>query len=199
MLGADGAIYGTTGGGGTGCYTGCGTVFRLMPSGSGYSESVLWKFRGDLDGSAPQSALTRTASGSLFGDTYFGGGTGCDGYGCGVAYELRPTSGGYDERVLWRFGQGEDGDYPDGSILLGKHGRLFGTTQQGGTHLAGIFYELVPHGTHYVEKVLWNFSPQSCGEEPTGAMITDAQGTIYGTAGYGGTSKWFGTVYAFTP
>jgi uncharacterized repeat protein (TIGR03803 family) len=199
MLGADGAIYGTTGGGGSGCETGCGLVFRLIPLGSSYSESILWNFRGNSDGAAPTSALTPASLGVLFGVTYFGGGTGCDGYGCGVAYELIPSGAAYSERVLWRFGQGTDGDYPDGNIVLGEHGRLFGTAQQGGTHLAGIFYELVPHGTHYIERVLWNFNPQSGGEEPTGMLITNAQRTVYGTASYGGTSRWFGTVYAFTP
>ena len=51
VMDASGAIYGTTGLGGDGtCYNGCGTVFKLTPSGSAYTESILYSFQGGSDG-----------------------------------------------------------------------------------------------------------------------------------------------------
>ena len=199
MLGRHGTIYGTTGGGGNGCPTGCGTVFRLTPSVSGYTETILWRFHGGSDGSLPSSALTVGASGALYGVTYFGGGPGCDGYGCGTVFELTRSGSAYAGRALWHFGQGIDGEYPDGNVVLGTRGRLFGMTQQGGAHLVGTFYELVPHGQSYAEKILWNFNTQSGGFDPAGPLITDAQHRIYGTTNEGGTNEWAGTVFRFTP
>jgi hypothetical protein len=48
-----GALYGTTNGGGGGCFNenfGCGTVFKLTRSGSGYSESTVYTFQDGNDG-----------------------------------------------------------------------------------------------------------------------------------------------------
>ena len=50
IMGKDGDLYGTTYiGGGTGCdsHSGCGTVFKLSPSGT---ETVLYRFMGGADG-----------------------------------------------------------------------------------------------------------------------------------------------------
>ena len=142
-LGPGGVLYGTTSGGGSGCTDGCGIVFELTPTVAGYSENILWNFRGGADGSGPSSALTLDSSGDLYGVTYFGGGGGsCDsgaGYGCGTVYELESSLSGYTERVLWSFGKGMDGYYPLSNVVRGRNGRLYGTTQQGGTHWPEFF------------------------------------------------------------
>ena len=65
-----GNLYGTTGGGGTGGY---GVVFKLTPSGSGWTESVLYSFTGVPDGSGPFSAVTFDQNGNLYGTTLGGG------------------------------------------------------------------------------------------------------------------------------
>jgi uncharacterized repeat protein (TIGR03803 family) len=72
---ASGALYGTTGGGGTGASTGlAGTVFKLTPptAGGTWTETVLWNFTGAVDGGLPALGLI-DASGALYGVTGAGG------------------------------------------------------------------------------------------------------------------------------
>ena len=74
-----GNIYGTTGNGGsgTGCESyGCGVVFKLTRSGSGWTESVLWNFTGGNDGGVPLSGVIFDSAGNLYGTTFFGGSIG---------------------------------------------------------------------------------------------------------------------------
>ena len=54
ILDNKGALYGTTSEGGA---YGQGTVFRLTPSASGYTESFLYSFTGGTDGLAPWAGL----------------------------------------------------------------------------------------------------------------------------------------------
>jgi uncharacterized repeat protein (TIGR03803 family) len=88
VLDAEGNLYGMTYiGGGYGCYgnEGCGTVFKLTPSGA---ETVLHRFAGPpTDGAFPQSALVFDAWGNLYGTTNEGG-PGCGGYGCGTLFRV---------------------------------------------------------------------------------------------------------------
>jgi uncharacterized repeat protein (TIGR03803 family) len=62
-------LYGTTGGGGIDLL---GTVFKLAPAGSVWTETVLYQFQFS-DGSLPVAGLAVNASGVLFGTTENGG------------------------------------------------------------------------------------------------------------------------------
>jgi uncharacterized repeat protein (TIGR03803 family) len=92
---ATGALYGTTymgGNGGGNC--GCGTVFKLTPSGSGYVESVLYSFKLDgNDGHYPVAGLAIDSSGALYGTTSSGGFATrqCSDSGCGTVFKLTPS------------------------------------------------------------------------------------------------------------
>jgi len=52
VLDGTGNLYGTTesGGDSTNCSGGCGTVFKLTPSPQGWTETILYRFRGGVDG-----------------------------------------------------------------------------------------------------------------------------------------------------
>jgi len=101
-LAIDGAgnIYGTTGVGGTGhcgigSSIGCGTVYKLTPSASGWTETVLYSFPGGPEGYFPLSGVVLDSAGNLYGTTNFGGGGNCIGsrgnvVGCGVVFEVTP-------------------------------------------------------------------------------------------------------------
>jgi uncharacterized repeat protein (TIGR03803 family) len=82
-----GALYGTTQLGGYGPNTGgYGTVFELAPSGSGYSESVVFSFICNYSlctGQAPRAGLLEI-SGTFYGTTFQGGG------GYGEVFRLTP-------------------------------------------------------------------------------------------------------------
>jgi uncharacterized repeat protein (TIGR03803 family) len=90
----DGALYGTTqtGGGTDACYgegypSGCGTVFKVLPSGD---EQIVYRFAGAPDGFDPLAGLT-FFNGKLYGTTNLGGISQCGyGRGCGTIFELAP-------------------------------------------------------------------------------------------------------------
>lgn len=84
-LDKNGNFYGTTTAGGNSerCHLGCGTVFKVSPSGGTWSESVLYTFR-LTQGAFPQAPLT-LHNGTLFGTTSEGGSS-----GNGVVFSLKP-------------------------------------------------------------------------------------------------------------
>jgi uncharacterized repeat protein (TIGR03803 family) len=69
VIGDAGALYGTTQrGGDSTCQDGCGTIYKLVPTGTGsYDETVLARFAGWQDGSNPMSMLMLDARGDLYG------------------------------------------------------------------------------------------------------------------------------------
>lgn len=132
-----GNLYGTTQlGAHSGCYgSGCGTVFRLSPTGHGtWTHTTLFKFTGTGDGSMPQYDLTLDAAGDIYGVASEGGtGAGCIGLGCGVVFRLRASAHTpWAETVLHTFRNGGDGYVPVGMLTFGKDGRLYGATNGGG-------------------------------------------------------------------
>jgi len=93
---AKGNLYGTTAYGGTekcnnGNGQGCGTVFKLTQSKSGWTETVLHSFNGHSDGSYPFAPLLRDAAGNLYGTSYEGGtfSQSCT-FGCGTVFRVTP-------------------------------------------------------------------------------------------------------------
>jgi uncharacterized repeat protein (TIGR03803 family) len=146
---ASGALYGTTAKGGTGCD--CGTVFKLTPTASGYSESIVHTFRQGQGGFDPYAGLTIDASGVLYGTTMNGGSLGYS-----TAFALIPQHGGrYVETTLHEFGSANDGQHPASPLLVVGNG-LFGTTQAGGTRpgcSCGTVFELTPGSSGYQERI----------------------------------------------
>jgi uncharacterized repeat protein (TIGR03803 family) len=130
-----GNLYGTTlyGGSSSNCTYGCGTVFELTKSSSGYSEKVLYSFTGSGgDGYGLLEGLAVDASGNLFGAAAFGGSSNCSG-GCGIVFELVNSSGSYTEKVLYSFTGSDDGANPAASLVMDTSGKLYGTAYFGGS------------------------------------------------------------------
>jgi uncharacterized repeat protein (TIGR03803 family) len=193
---AGGALYGTTASGGSGCDTGCGVVFKLTPNGSQYTETVLHEFAGGDDGTDPYAGLLLDKQGNLFGVTAEGGGTGCDGNGCGVVFEMKHAGTAYTESVLHAFG-GTDGSAPDAALVFGRHGGLYGTTSSGGLYGKGTVFAMNPANSSYGFRSLYSFCKlRKCadGEMPFGGVVPYRR-TIYGTTWQGG-HEGAGTVYA---
>ncbi len=148
ILDSKGNLYGTTlGGGNPACQVqahGCGVVFELSPSGSAWSESVLYTFSGATDGGVLFAPVVLDSKGNLSGTTYQGGNQGCgSGMGCGVVFKLSPvSSGGWKENVRHSFAGGSDGVFPLGGLVIDTSGRLYGTTSLGGTASFGVLFEL---------------------------------------------------------
>lgn len=80
-------VYGVTQYGGNDAECGgfgCGTVFKVMPTGK---ETVLHTFSGD-DGADPVEPLLSAGGGVFYGTTSTGGGMGCFGGGCGTVFKF---------------------------------------------------------------------------------------------------------------
>ena len=138
LTNVNGTFYGTTyEGGSSSCYgSGCGAVFSITPSGT---EKVVYGFKGGNDGAYPDAGLT-LLNGTLYGTTIEGGGTGCQGAGCGTIFAV--TTGG-KEHIVHRFNGTEDGKFPD-SDLTALNGSLYGTSPNGGSRHHGTAFALTP-------------------------------------------------------
>jgi uncharacterized repeat protein (TIGR03803 family) len=82
-------------------------------------------------------------------------------------------------------GQGDDGAFPEGAILRGAKGVLYGTTTD-----TGSVFKVDTHGR---ESVIRFLNGSVGGEFPTGTLIQDATGNLYGIADGG--SGGAGVVY----
>jgi uncharacterized repeat protein (TIGR03803 family) len=188
---AAGNLYGTTSaGGGTGCANGdgCGTVFKLTPDGT---ETLLHIFTGGSDGGNPQAGLIVDVRGNLYGTTA-NGGSGCNGYGCGIVFKLVPDG---TETVLYTFTGGRDGATPYAGLIKDSAGNFYSTTAGGGRHNKGTVFRLAPDGT---ETVLHDFAAGSDGAFPYGGLIKDKSGDLYGTTPGGGINRK-GIVFKLAP
>ena len=133
---SDGNLYGTTGNGGTNGY---GTVFRMTINGALTS---LYSFTGGNDGGNPLAGLVQASDGNLYGTTFYGGNTNLNGYGYGTVFRI--TTNGV-ETVLYSFTGEGDGGNPVAGLVQASDGKLYGTTEYGGTNGYGtIFALLVP-------------------------------------------------------
>jgi uncharacterized repeat protein (TIGR03803 family) len=196
LINVKGTLYGTTSLGGTSCARkgGCGTIFKVTPSGA---VTVLHRFVGGSDGARPTADLL-DLRGTLYGTTLEGGGgSGCF---CGTVFAIT-TSG--SETVLHSFSRvSGDGAFPEAG-LINVRGKLYGTTPAGGSQGSGCTFSggcgtvfaITPSGT---ETVLHSFGGSGDGDGPEAGLV-NANGTLYGTTLEGGANYIFGTVFAITP
>ena len=213
----NGILYGTTQNGGMvqGGFSGYGVVFKLTPpkkQGGSWTESVVYTFTGGADGGIPSGGIIFDKNGNLYGTTAAGGITDshCAFGSCGVVFELSLKSGVWREKVLHRFTGKKDGGNPElASLLISQKGTLFGVTFEGGeppdcpnqSSGCGVVFKLTPVAgkVKWSEKVLYTFTNGTDGALPTGTLIFNQQGNLYGTAeisqGYGG----FGTFFEIKP
>ena len=193
---AAGNLYGTAIHGGPRRNCACGVVFKVTQDGQ---FSIVHAFKGGADGSHPVAGLMIDRRGDLFGTTGSGG-IDCNGTGggCGTVFKIKPDG---RMEVLHAF-NGTDGIYPASDLLLDAAHYIYGTTANGGNDCdgtgqgCGVVFRLAPGGT---ETVLYAFEGGSHGAYPTGGVIVDGAGALYGTTNNGGVdcdgSGGCGTVY----
>jgi uncharacterized repeat protein (TIGR03803 family) len=85
---------------------GNGAVFKISPSGA---LSMLYEFKGGVDGLCPYGNLVEDSNGNLYGTTYRGGTS-----GRGNVYKISPDG---TETVLYSFSGGVDGDLPAAGLV----------------------------------------------------------------------------------
>lgn len=185
---AAGNIFGTTQFGGA---ANEGTVFELMPSGGGWTESVLYTFpNSSTDGYLPNSGVVLDQAGSLYGTTYYGGAS-----GAGTIYQLSSTGSGWSESILHDFSGADDGGNPVGHLIFDPLGNLYGTTPTAGLAGGGTVFMLASSGSNWMFTTLSSLPP---GTGSYGSPIMDTSGNVYGTTFSSGLYG-FGSVFELTP
>lgn len=178
----DGSFYGTTSGGGA--HGSSGTVFRITPTGA---LTTLYSFcsqSGCADGVSPESGLIRATDGDFYGTTVTGGANCRE--GCGTVFKV--TAGGALTTLYSFCSQSgcTDGATPVAGLVQASNGNFYGTTQNGGGKALGTIFEITAGGTL---TTLYRFCTQTgCpdGSYPNGGLLVAADGTLYGTTGFGG-------------
>jgi uncharacterized repeat protein (TIGR03803 family) len=100
---------------------------------------------------------------------------------------------------LHSFVGGSDGQFPQAPAVKDASGNLYGTTNWGGGSAncefgCGVVFKIDVNGH---ETVLHSFNGTD-GEFPTAGLIVDGAGSLYGTAGFGGSSH-YGVVFELDP
>jgi uncharacterized repeat protein (TIGR03803 family) len=109
------------------------------------------------------------------------------------------------EKTLYSFAStSTDGYFPNGDLVADKQGNLYGTTAGGGLYTYGTVFELSPNTNgEWSETILYNFAGTPDGAYPSGGVIFDAEGNLYGVTSDGGENVDFftsgGIVFKLSP
>ena len=165
--------------------------------------TTIHSFNGGLDGSDPETGVTRDAAGNLYGTTVGSFGRGGVPSNRGTVYKLTHAESGWGITQLHLFNF-FDGSGPISRVIFGPDGALYGTTSSGGNGY-GIVYRLQPPiscrsgNCPWTETILHAFQGGGDGGNPSGGdLLFDQQGNIYGTAGLGVGGSCCGVVYKLT-
>lgn len=224
LLGADGALYGTTSKGGYAGGTG-GTVFKITFSDTYpyWTHTAIYYFCSVgvfscVDGYHPMAELIADNEGVLYGTTEYGGDN-----DSGIAFKLTPPAAGasaWTQTVLHSFCSNEfnhicyDGEYPTSGLVFDTQRNLYGTTSAGGAchdpvygPCIGTVFKLTPPGNgtaDWTQSVTHSFESGLSGSSPVAALIVDSQNNLYGTTQSGGAAdtvygSGMGTVFKLGP
>jgi uncharacterized repeat protein (TIGR03803 family) len=219
-LGSDGLFYGTTRFGSVNETSTTGTVFRMTQSGTDFT--VIHRFATatatnanlsaiNIDGAYPEAELTEGSDGYLYGVTRAGGPN-----GTGAVFKV--SRDGADFQVLHTFAADTDtttsglvitvdGAAPEGQLVQGVDGLLYGTTSLGGDNGRGVVFRLATDGSGF--QMLHTFSattndtttgqPENAdGAIPVAGLTDGGDGFFYGVTSVGGT-EGVGVVFAISP
>jgi uncharacterized repeat protein (TIGR03803 family) len=139
------------------------------------------------------------SNGTLYGTTNSGGlgAVGPDGTnGAGIIYSISTTGAGFT--ILHHF-DGSLNAGPQGMIIFGQDGAIYGTQFGGGLYNQGVIWRMTTGGSY---SVLYNFlgnnqiGNSSDGANPEGRLALGPDGTIYGTTTFGGNPSGDGTAWS---
>jgi uncharacterized repeat protein (TIGR03803 family) len=210
-LDASGTVYVTlSNGGNTDCGSGCGTIFRMQRTSSGWKGSTIrifdWTFANQAAAN-PEGRVTFDAAGNLYGVAAGGSFNTVWSATFGVVYRLTPSSAGqWMETDLYDFCPDPQvfctqGTSPLGGPILDASGNLFGTAVSGGSADSGTVFELTPMSSGpWSVNVLYSFTGGSDGGSPVTRMIFNSAGDLLGTTSAGGDPNCAcGVLFQLTP
>jgi uncharacterized repeat protein (TIGR03803 family) len=165
LQGPDGSFYGATKYGGpfpntTQGGAGYGTIFQVTTNGT-LATPVLF----NSTNGANAAALVRGNDGNFYGTTAWGGNINSFRLGFGTIFRLSPD-GTFTN--LYKFTGGNDGGFPDASLVLGSDGNFYGCTTSGGSNQIGTVFRITPDGQF---KSLYSFPNSNTGSYPYAALV----------------------------
>jgi uncharacterized repeat protein (TIGR03803 family) len=188
-----GNLYGTTQLGGP---SDNGTVFQLTPNSSGsWTEHILTNFNG-ANGSEPDGGVYVDSLGNVYATAFSGASLACQipgenrtPSGCGTVVKLSPASGGtWLVTTILSF-TATDSSFPQGSLIADSFGNYYGTATLGGAYGAGEVYKLTLANGKWAKTALYDFTGSNGdGIYPSGSLVFDKSGNLYGTTQFGGLS-----------
>ena len=187
----NGNVFGTTVEGGS---QSSGTIYKLSNSGNGWQETILYNFQGGSDGAVPTGLISDSA-GNLYGAT-----RDVAGY-AGTVFELSPSGNTWTFTVLANL-PGPNRCGPVAALAMDAAGNLYGTTACSGAYRLGTVFELTNTQNGWIYTSLHDFTGNEDGAQPESNVTIDSDGTIYGTAAYGGNGYYSagqGTVWMIKP
>lgn len=214
VQGPDGNFYGTTTGGGANnnaslCQNiGCGTVFRITPTGELTTLYNFCSLTNCADGNNPIAPLVLATDGNFYGTMPYGGaGSNCslqdNPRRCGTIFRITPKGKLTTIYSFCSLTNCVDGDDPQGSLIQAADGNLYGTTQYGGLYANGnngTVFKITLSGTLTTLYSFCTVVHINCddGERPTVGLVQATNGDFYGTNDGGGAHNK-GTLYKITP
>jgi uncharacterized repeat protein (TIGR03803 family) len=190
----NGDFFGTTYLGGVNCSGngGCGTVFKITPSGT---LTTLYSFcaqtnctDGDLPGGNGGDELVQGTDGDFYGTTGYGGGNGT---GTGTVFKITPSG---TVTTLYSFcaqTNCTDGNGPLAGLVQATNGDFYGTTAGGGANNYGTVFKITSSGAL---TTLHSFDGTD-GGFPEAGLVQSTDGKFYGTTSGGGGASGYGSVF----
>jgi uncharacterized repeat protein (TIGR03803 family) len=186
VQGSDGNFYGTTGAGGTSqnawCSissggSGCGTIFRITPTGK---LTTLYNFCSQpncADGSGPLGgSLIQGPDGNLYGATW------------STVFKITPAG-----KLTTIYSLSFSDGFGPIALALASDGNFYGLTSQGGANYDGSVFRVTPSGTF---TKVHDFNGTD-GRNGFGGLFQPTNGTVYGTTNAGGLNDQ-GTVFSLS-
>jgi len=188
MQASDGKLYGMTAAGGS---SHSGVIFSFDPSSYTYTKLKDFDY---ADGYSPFGSLMQASDGKLYGMTPYGGSN-----SYGVIFSFDPSSYTYTHLQDLN---GYSGGQPEGDLIQGNDGKLYGMTQYGGTNFErngsngyGVIFSFDPSTSTYTSLKAFDGTN---GANPRGSLMQASDGKLYGSTYVGGSSN-VGVIFSFDP
>ena len=190
----NGRLYGLTFQGGTANSSseGDGTLFEYYIDTNSFSTRIT--FNNITQGWGPRGSLLEAINGKLYGTTYSGGSN-----DKGVLFEYDIDT--FDLVNKQNFNGSDMGGSPRGSLIQLANGKIYGTTNAGGTTVnsVGVLFEFNPDTNDFISEMEFGvIGIESRGNAPEAGLIQATNGKLYGTTTFGGVAN-DGVLFEYEP
>ena len=148
----------------------------------GQNYQVIHTFTGGGDGASPKAGLTPDGHGNYYGTAYSGGA-----HSVGTVFKITPHGSTWILSTLYSFTGGADGGWPTTGVTFGPDGSLYGVNYD------DTVYNLRPSPVRQTSATagwtatpLYQFQGIEDGFNPSGNLIFDHSGNMYGSMEVGG-------------